>query len=136
MGDQLTLIDLEMLGKIQPGELQCGAWCARDKATRVPNVVRWVQRFNQFSGFVCYDVLSGPNPLDRAGACCIPNTQFVVLVSLIDVISDRIRFWIAVMVRCRHLHNFHSAKAVLSGLSQAPLRRMTATWSLVNQVRV
>lgn len=62
---QMCLIDMELWQSIRAWELLNQAWTTKDKATRAPNVLNMIVRFNKGNRWVQASLLSEENPATR-----------------------------------------------------------------------
>jgi len=107
---QLTLIEFELYQKIEPKELLNLNWMSKQKEQRSPGVLRQIRRFNEVSNWVSTSLLQEPNLKKR---------------------QKLLKKFIAVAEECFKLNNFSSVFQITSGLSKAPVFRLTKTWEAV-----
>ncbi|CAG2178053.1 unnamed protein product, partial [Oppiella nova] len=112
LASQMTLIDLSIFVAIQPQELSSGQWNGTRKYQNSPNVVAFTQRFNRVSFWVIQEILSHKTAKHRA-----------------EVAGH----FLKVAKRLLDLNNLHSAFAIKSALSSAPIHRLSKTWELLSR---
>jgi hypothetical protein len=53
IAENLTLVEFGLFQKIHRTEMLCKNWAAESKATMAPNIVKFIQRFNDVSDIRC-----------------------------------------------------------------------------------
>lgn len=107
---QMSLRDEQIYKSIRPRELMSQAWNKPAATQQSPNVLKMIDRFNKVSGWVQRTIVS--------------EMQLKQRKSLISA-------FIAIAVRLRELHNFHSLLAVIAALESAAIARLKKSWELV-----
>ncbi|KAG2010086.1 cell division control protein 25 [Coprinopsis cinerea AmutBmut pab1-1] len=107
---QLTILESELFQRIRPFE--CLKRVRERKAEHMDNIAIVIQTSNKIADWVADLVLSKQDPWKRA---------------------QIVRHFISIADRCRHLKNFSTMVAIISGLSSPPIRRLKQTWEHVNQ---
>ncbi|XP_043212256.1 uncharacterized protein LOC122376448 [Amphibalanus amphitrite] len=105
LAHQMTLIDREMLRRVSAAQLM--ALLTRPDPRLLEPLVTAMLFFHRIVCLVTTNVLLEETSRDRAK----------VITKLVTVAE-----------RCYHLRNFHSCKAVLSGLQTVPVFRLRQTW--------
>eukprot|EP01088_Endostelium_zonatum_P008979 TRINITY_DN2216_c0_g1_i1.p1 TRINITY_DN2216_c0_g1~~TRINITY_DN2216_c0_g1_i1.p1 ORF type:complete len:702 (-),score=106.93 TRINITY_DN2216_c0_g1_i1:18-2123(-) len=108
---QLTLIDFEIFQQIQNKEYIKKAWTGDDKKELAPNIVAWIDRFNQTSFWVATVIIL--QQTQKARIKCIEN-------------------FIVIMEEFLQLNNFNGVMEVFTALNMGSIHRLKATWKLVN----
>ncbi|GFR20130.1 ras-specific guanine nucleotide-releasing factor RalGPS1 [Trichonephila clavata] len=111
----LILIDWEIFKNIKFEELSsCGwAWCRTESCA--PNVVKFLERFNNITHWTVDTIFSGTTPAMRASVI----KKFIKLI--------------------QHLHyrnDFHLSYAILFGLQIESIQRLHETWKLLSSNKV
>ncbi|KAJ5079686.1 ras guanine nucleotide exchange factor i-related [Anaeramoeba ignava] len=109
---QLTLIEFQVYTKISPTELLNQAWNKAKYKHRAPNVLAFIQRFNDVSLWVATCVVRRDKPKSRA-----------------NIINK----FIKIAEHCRKLNNFNGLTAILAGLNSSPIFRLKKSWEIVKQ---
>lgn len=109
---QITLMDIPVFKAIKPEELSCCGWNKKNKLELSPNVVAMTRRFNHVSFWAVKEILDATFTKRRA-----------------DVLS----LFIRVAKKLLDMNNFHSSKAILSGLQSAAVYRLEQTWMMINR---
>ncbi|XP_028394917.1 ras-specific guanine nucleotide-releasing factor RalGPS1-like [Dendronephthya gigantea] len=109
---QITLMDIPVFKAIKPEELSSCGWNKKNKLELSPNVVAMTKRFNHVSFWAVREILKATLTKTRA-----------------DVLS----LFIRVAKKLLDMNNFHSSKAILSGLQSEPVYRLEQTWMMVNR---
>jgi hypothetical protein len=105
---QLTLSDESLYKAIEPREATDQAWTKG--ASRAPNLLRAIERFNFVSEWVSSEIIATDA---RRGA---------MIAHFIDVANE-----------LRHLGNFQSTMAVLSGLGASAIARLKPLWAELSE---
>eukprot|EP00040_Diaphanoeca_grandis_P021301 m.113455 g.113455 ORF g.113455 m.113455 type:complete len:1196 (-) comp28272_c0_seq1:23-3610(-) len=108
---QLTRIESETFRAIKASELAGQAWTKKDKATKAPQVLKMIHRFNQVSNWVSRTVLEMKNLEERA---------------------ETVSIFIEILRELLVLQNFNGAMEVLSGLQRTAVQRLKFTWAEVS----
>ncbi|CAG8921850.1 unnamed protein product [Penicillium salamii] len=109
---QLTIMEAQTFGKIQPHEFLHKNWQKKTTPLVAPNV-RWLIRHsNQLSNWVCGTVLAESDLKKRAQ----------VVDHLVNVATT-----------CHQLQNYSAVISILSGLESAPIYRLARTWAMVTE---
>ena len=109
---QLTVVDFHIYADIQPCEFFNLAWSKPALQHCAPNISLFISRFNLVSAIASGLILSGETPQQRALAY-----QKLVEIALI----------------LRSLGNYHSLMAVVGAFSNAGVKRLSSTISLIPQ---
>lgn len=109
---QITLMDIPVFKAIMPEELSCCGWNQKSKLELSPYVVAMTKRFNHVSFWVVREILNAKSTKRRA-----------------DILS----LFIKVAKKLVDLNNFHSSKAILSGLQSAAVYRLNQTWMTITR---
>lgn len=108
LAQQLTLVDHEIFSSIHLKELLNQAWAKKDKASRSPNVMLFIQRFNEISEWVAYEIIvNGDGMKGRA-----------TFISKFIEIADA----------CRVLNNYNCVMGILAGLGNSAVYRLKQSW--------
>lgn len=107
---QITLMDIPVFKAIMPEELSCCGWNKKSKLKLSPNVVAMTKRFNHVSFWAVREILNAKSTKKRA-----------------DVLS----LFIKVAKKLVDMNNFHSSKAILSGLQSVAVYRLNQTWTMI-----
>ncbi|CAG0920802.1 unnamed protein product [Notodromas monacha] len=111
IAEQLTLMDFNLYSAIKEEELYSCGWADQKyKHAKAPNVMNFIERFNQTAYWVSVEVLERENTEMRAKVIC------------------------HLLKTCRHLkalQNLNSEAAVVSALRNAAIFRLNKTWALV-----
>lgn len=114
--EQLTYVDAELFKKVVPHHCLGSVWSQRSHkysgSTQSPSVYATVEQFNAVTYRVIATVVKQP---------MLPANERALIVQK----------WIDIAQECRHLKNFSSLKAIVSGLQSAPVYRLQSVWSLV-----
>ncbi|KAJ6246040.1 guanine nucleotide exchange factor [Anaeramoeba flamelloides] len=103
---QMTLFFHNLYKKIQPSELVEQSWNKKKERHKAPNVMRMINKFNEFSKYVIESIVSQTSVKKRA------NEFFR---------------WIKVAKELHDIQNFESLMLVLAGLSNSCCKRLKAT---------
>jgi len=114
IAEELSLIDKELLIRITWQELATCGWMSINKYVTSPNVMNMVEFFNRVAMMVATGILVEETAYLRAKAI----TKMVKLA-----------------VKCHHLKNYNSLRAVLAGLQCTPIYRLEASWKQVRARR-
>ena len=109
---QIILMDIPVFKAIKPEELSCCGWNKKNKLELSPNVVAMTRRFNHVSFWVVREILNATLTKTRA-----------------DVLS----LFIRIAKKLFDMNDFHSSKAILSGLQSAAVYRLEQTWMMINR---
>ncbi|XP_046844182.1 ras-specific guanine nucleotide-releasing factor RalGPS2-like [Xenia sp. Carnegie-2017] len=109
---QITLMDIPVFKAIKPEELSSCGWNKKNKRELSPNVVEMTKRFNHVSFWAVKEILNASFTKTRA-----------------EVLS----LFIRVAKKLLDLQNFHSSKAILSGLQSASVYRLEQTWMMLQR---
>ncbi|XP_038070519.1 uncharacterized protein LOC119739611 [Patiria miniata] len=104
---ELTLLDSLLFIRVREAELVDCLWLKEDRHTRAPHTTRLIEFFERVVGLVSTETVRPSTVKERAATVA----RFVLVAE-----------------RCRQLQNFHSLKAVLSGLKVLPVYRLRKTW--------
>ncbi|KAJ3442232.1 ras guanine nucleotide exchange factor i-related [Anaeramoeba flamelloides] len=104
---QITLIEQKIYSKIKPRELLNLAWSKAKYRHRAQNVLRFIQHFNQLSGWVSTEIIKGETIRKRVST---------------------VIYFINLAEHLRKLNNFDSLIAVLSGLKSSAVYRLKFTF--------
>ncbi|CAG0916107.1 unnamed protein product, partial [Notodromas monacha] len=111
IAEQLTLMDFSLYREITGDELYSCGWADQKyKHAKAPNVMNFIERFNQTAYWVSVEILERQNPEMRAKVIC------------------------HLLKTCRHLktlQNLNSEAALVSALRNAAIYRLYKTWALV-----
>ncbi|KAL6044924.1 Son of sevenless 1 [Balamuthia mandrillaris] len=108
---QLTIIDFEIFRSIKRDEYFRKAWSKNDQAL-APNVIRWIDRFNQVCYWVATEIIMTPNPKQRS----------TVLQRFIEVAEH-----------CLALNNFNGLMEIYTALNMSCIQRLKGAWKGVPQ---
>jgi len=113
IAEQMTLIDLEIYGKIADIELTDLKWNENKEKFHIMsrNVLNFIRRSNYVAFFVATNILIQKKLKDRVKLL----TQFV---NVAKCLAD--------------MHNYNSLMGILVGLGQASIDRLRMTWSRIN----
>ncbi|KAH7925881.1 ras GEF [Leucogyrophana mollusca] len=106
---QLTITESQLYQKIRPAE--CLQRSKDSKDEHHDNIANFIRRTNRVANWVAHTVLQKDDPRRRAAV---------------------LRHFITIADRCRHLQNFSTMLAIVSGLNSSPIRRLQRSWGLVN----
>jgi len=105
---QLTLVEYNLYKKIRPYECINQNWNRSDKEKIAPNILSFINRFNEVSNWVATEVLR-QDDLKSRQKCVI---------------------WLIKMAeKCLELNNLNAVLEIVSGLSQAHIFRLKQTWA-------
>ncbi|XP_022086484.1 uncharacterized protein LOC110977032 [Acanthaster planci] len=107
LAGELTSLDSLLFVRVREAELVDCLWLKGDRHARAPHTTRLIEFFERVVGLVSTEILRGSTARERAATVA----RFVLVAE-----------------RCRKLQNFHSLKAVLSGLKVPPIYRLRRTW--------
>ncbi|KAJ5068117.1 ras guanine nucleotide exchange factor i-related [Anaeramoeba ignava] len=107
---QMTLIEFKLYSKIQPTELLNQAWSKAKYKHRAPNVLSFIQRFNDTSGWVATTITKSDRLQHRV---------------------HTIEKFIKIAEHLRALNNFNGLTSVLAGLNNAAVYRLKHSWSSI-----
>ncbi|KAL6078720.1 Son of sevenless 1 [Balamuthia mandrillaris] len=108
---QLTIIDFEIFRSIKRDEYFRKAWSKNDYGL-APNVIRWIDRFNQVCYWVATEIIMTPNPKQRS----------TVLQRFIEVAEH-----------CLALNNFNGLMEIYTALNMSCIQRLKGAWKGVPQ---
>ncbi|KAN0031401.1 hypothetical protein ACTFIV_005265 [Dictyostelium citrinum] len=104
---QLTLMDFEIFSAIKSTELLNQSWNKPKLRHRSPNVLTLINRFNEISQWTATSILSYPKVKDRAR----------IMAKFIKIAEYCMK----------HLNNFNTSMAILSGLNASSVHRLKFT---------
>ncbi|KAK5583167.1 hypothetical protein RB653_004757 [Dictyostelium firmibasis] len=104
---QLTLMDFEIFSNIKSTELLNQCWNKPKLRHRSPNVLELIGRFNEISQWAATSILSWPKVKDRARIM----GKFIKIAEYC----------------MKHLNNFNTSMAILSGLNASSVHRLKFT---------
>ncbi|KAN0031445.1 hypothetical protein ACTFIV_005309 [Dictyostelium citrinum] len=104
---QLTLMDFEIFSNIKSTELLNQCWNKPKLRHRSPNVLELIGRFNEISQWTATSILSWPKVKDRARIM----GKFIKIAEYC----------------MKHLNNFNTSMAILSGLNASSVHRLKFT---------
>eukprot|EP00029_Vermamoeba_vermiformis_P009346 TRINITY_DN4630_c0_g1_i1.p1 TRINITY_DN4630_c0_g1~~TRINITY_DN4630_c0_g1_i1.p1 ORF type:complete len:663 (+),score=117.05 TRINITY_DN4630_c0_g1_i1:348-2336(+) len=109
LAQQMTLLDRQLIKTICGSEFLRGAHM---KAELSPNYHQMVQKFNQISGWVAYEIVSQLDTSERV---------------------ETLQYFIKLTKELIALSNYNSAYAVYLGLSMQIVTRLTLTWDKLHK---
>ncbi|KAJ5076989.1 ras guanine nucleotide exchange factor i-related [Anaeramoeba ignava] len=112
---QMTLIDFQLYTKIEPTELLNQSWNKSKYKHKAPNVLAFIQRFNDVSLWVATSVVRQDSLKSRMG----------VIVKFIKI-----------AYHCKTLHNFNTTMGIYAGLNSTPIYRLKTTWESIKERRI
>lgn len=115
MARQLTLLDSTLFCRIKPFECLDKSWSKSNSDKLAPGIKDTINTSNRITGWVAEAILMQEDSKKRA---------------------LWVRQFIAIADRCRHLQNFSTMTAIVSGLNSAPVYRLRRTWDQVNQKHI
>ncbi|KAK5583230.1 hypothetical protein RB653_004821 [Dictyostelium firmibasis] len=104
---QLTLMDFEIFSAIKSTELLNQSWNKPKLRHRSPNVLTLINRFNEISQWTATSILSYPKVKDRSR----------IMAKFIKIAEYCMK----------HLNNFNTSMAILSGLNASSVHRLKFT---------
>eukprot|EP01117_Protostelium_nocturnum_P011539 TRINITY_DN4183_c0_g1_i1.p1 TRINITY_DN4183_c0_g1~~TRINITY_DN4183_c0_g1_i1.p1 ORF type:complete len:490 (+),score=126.49 TRINITY_DN4183_c0_g1_i1:135-1604(+) len=104
---QLTLKDYDLCKAIQPKECLGLAWTKKDKATRSPNLLKMIDRFNHVSRWVTYTIVMEPNLKKR---------------------TKILSFFVQLIQHLYELNNFNAIFAIVGGFGNSAVHRLAKTF--------
>ncbi|KAG1743257.1 ras GEF [Suillus paluster] len=105
---QLTITESQLYQKIRPSE--CLLRSKESKTDHHDNIANFIRRSNRATNWVAYAILCKDEPRRRASI---------------------MKHFIAVADRCRHIQNFSTMLAIVSGLNSSPIHRLKRSWEQV-----
>eukprot|EP01088_Endostelium_zonatum_P007577 TRINITY_DN1988_c1_g1_i1.p1 TRINITY_DN1988_c1_g1~~TRINITY_DN1988_c1_g1_i1.p1 ORF type:complete len:1287 (-),score=395.26 TRINITY_DN1988_c1_g1_i1:145-4005(-) len=107
---QLTLIEERLYKAIEPSECLGLKWMKDDKETSAKNIISLISRFNDVSRWVASSI-----------------------VEIYDIKSRTVMMnrFITIAVKCFELNNFNCVMEILSGLQNASVYRLKATFEML-----
>lgn len=105
---QLTITESQLYQKIRPSE--CLRRSKESKTDHHDNIANFIRRSNRVANWVAYAILCKDEPRRRASI---------------------MKHFISVADRCRHIQNFSTMLAIVSGLNSSPIRRLKRSWEQV-----
>ncbi|KAG1879209.1 ras GEF [Suillus subluteus] len=105
---QLTITESQLYQKIRPSE--CLLRSKESKTDHHDNIANFIRRSNRVANWVAYAILCKDEPRRRASI---------------------MKHFISVADRCRHIQNFSTMLAIVSGLNSSPIRRLKRSWEQV-----
>ncbi|KAH7913434.1 ras GEF [Hygrophoropsis aurantiaca] len=106
---QLTITESQLYQKIRPAECLQRSKDSKDEYN--DNISNFIRRTNRVANWVAHAVLLREDPRRRAAV---------------------LRHFITIADRCRHLQNFSTMLAIVSGLNSSPIRRLKRSWEQIN----
>ncbi|KAG1749328.1 ras GEF [Suillus lakei] len=106
---QLTITESQLYQKIRPSE--CLLRSKESKTDHHDNIANFIRRSNRVANWVAYAILCKDEPRRRASI---------------------MKHFITVADRCRHIQNFSTMLAIVSGLNSSPIRRLKRSWEQVS----
>jgi hypothetical protein len=103
---EITLEDFDIYRRIMPREFLGKAWSGAEATTRAPHLTALCTRFNHLSLWVVYEITRPETSKERAS----------VLAHIVAIATELL-----------NLHNFHSLVALVSGLNNIAVTRLTKT---------
>lgn len=105
---QLTITESQLYQKIRPSE--CLLRSKESKTDHHDNIANFIRRSNRVANWVAYAILCKDEPRRRASI---------------------MKHFISVADRCRHIQNFSTMFAIVSGLNLSPIGRLKRSWEQV-----
>ena len=106
---QLALFHFGDFQRCEPSEFLNQNWSKESKLAHSPNIVALIGRFNNLSGIVSTTIVKCREAVDRAGV---------------------ISFFVQIAEHAFEHNDFSSTMALLSGLSNSAVYRLSRTWAL------
>lgn len=106
---QLTITESQLYQKIRPSE--CLLRSKESKTDHHDNIANFIRRSNRVANWVAYAILCKDEPRRRASI---------------------MKHFITVADRCKHIQNFSTMLAIVSGLNSSPIRRLKRSWEQVS----
>jgi len=107
---QLTLLESLSLSRVSPAEYSNKAWCSAGCATKSPNVLEIITRFNQLSYWIASEIVKQADLSLRVKTL----SRFIKLGEML-----------------RTLNNFQGVMAVYTALNMSSVQRLNETWKNV-----
>jgi len=112
MARQICIHEFELFGAIPLREFLVKSWAKADLQKGSPNVWNMIDRFNTFSSWVCWIIVSELTLKKRV----------TIVLKLIRLAKE-----------CMILNNFNAVFEITAGLQQNPVYRLKKTWDLVKK---
>ncbi|KAJ5073420.1 ras guanine nucleotide exchange factor i-related [Anaeramoeba ignava] len=103
---QFTIVNSEIYQKIQPSELITQAWSKAQYRHRAPNVLRMIDLFNQFVGYISTKIVEPESIRERA--------RMIIRFIKIGDFFDK-------------LHNFNCLMSIVAGVNSSSVNRLKHT---------
>ncbi|KAG9045100.1 hypothetical protein FS837_007032 [Tulasnella sp. UAMH 9824] len=110
LAQHLTLFEYRLYAKIRPSE--CMEWLKTQSGPKVENLSRFISTNDRLVAWVKYSILKEDGLGKRA---------------------DIIDFWIKVAEKCRQLNNISSVSALVAGLANTAIVKLSLTWAHVSR---
>ena len=107
---KLTAISYKLMANISVFELLNSNFSKKDRASRAPNVMKLIKRFDELNLFIIEDICSYDKPKRRAEA---------------------ITKWIKIAEQCKNLYNFNDTLVINTCFSNYLMKRLVLTWKYV-----
>lgn len=112
MARQMSLVEFELFSAIEPRELLTRSWRKDELKNTSPNLLRMIDRFNQFSSWVSYTIVREENLKKRAS----------LILKFIKIAKE-----------LSSMNNFNGCFEIISGLQQSSIYRLKKTWEIVKK---
>ncbi|RKP21690.1 ras GEF [Rozella allomycis CSF55] len=112
LAKQITLIDIEILRRVQEHEFKDSNWTKMNRMNLSPNISQNIDFFNYMISFVQLSILSQDDPGKRANV---------------------IQFFVNVCQHLSELCSFNMLKCVVTSLLDLPINRLNSTWAKVSK---
>nr|XP_054772136.1 uncharacterized protein LOC129280107 [Lytechinus pictus] len=112
LANELTALDAELFLRIHEAEMVGCMWLKEDRNYRAPNVVVAIGFFKKIAGMVTKEILTPARSIERASS---------------------IKYFLKVADVLREMKNYHSLRAVLTGLQSPAVYRLRDTWLLIEE---
>eukprot|EP01114_Cavostelium_apophysatum_P011726 TRINITY_DN2614_c0_g1_i1.p1 TRINITY_DN2614_c0_g1~~TRINITY_DN2614_c0_g1_i1.p1 ORF type:complete len:1239 (-),score=341.51 TRINITY_DN2614_c0_g1_i1:57-3773(-) len=113
LAKQLSLMEFHLFKMITPKELLLKQWNSKSSMLETsPNLLKLIERFNQFSSWVSYMIV-----------------KEAALKKRVALVQKFIRL----AKECEQLNNFNCVFEIISGLQQSSVYRLKKTWELIRK---
>jgi len=109
---QITIITQYFFKKIECYELNNSKWSKESKEINSPNIVKLINRFNNFSLWICEEILS----YDHA------KIRSKVIEKLILICEE-----------LKEINNFNDCFNIITAINNLSIKRLNKTWNKVNE---